>query len=790
MAGRPRLGLALSGGGFRASFFHLGVLRRLAELDLLRHVSVLSTVSGGSIVGGLYLLHLARLLEQEPKLARSDYLAMIAEVQKELRAGVAADLRARLLLDPVQNLRLFCLGFPLGRRLSRLVQDRIYAAAARRVRAPWARGIRLDQFRVNPGRKPLGGEIETYNAGEADRLPKWVINATCLNTGRAFRFSPSEVGDPVLGSLRFDEADTVRAYQELLHSTWSKRGALKAIAALRDQEIAKQSTFRERTSRHLAWWLAVQDGLAAEQARPAEPGVGEAAFKARLGALKASRTQVGVWLDVILEDDWDASRRLATAEFRLIRRAKLAAWYLRDGSRRDPPVTGALTPEAHARRLWTAVVDVDVPLAQRLLNASPTQGRGVSELAEFALDLFYLRSARAFAWTAGTAASRLTVADAVAASASFPPVFAPFQVPELYDPGDVWQLALTDGGVYDNIGLDALLDEDCTHVIASDAGRLLPQQVAPAAGRLAAMGRIGDVLTATARGRLLDELRERRRVTQAAAEAATCKGPRMNDVRSRYRIEALVSFHMMSNPNDGAPDGPAPHPLGPDIAAIRTDLDAFHADEIDALVYQGHQLCDRFVRRYLGTAFPLDTTPGGTLPPALPSGPALVRARRAIVAGRSRFFRLFLQRPRLISLSVLLLLALLWGAWSWIRFPLSAVGAGIVDVADRFARWPLLVGGWELLVDHPHSGWVALAGVLTLVWLWIRWPALEMALARALAPYSPRLVHVGITRATRLLGLWRRNLWWLLGYAPAALAVLASAWSAISFVGGRLARRE
>ena len=48
-----KLGLALSGGGFRASLFHIGVLARMAELDLLRHVGVLSTVSGGSIIGAL-----------------------------------------------------------------------------------------------------------------------------------------------------------------------------------------------------------------------------------------------------------------------------------------------------------------------------------------------------------------------------------------------------------------------------------------------------------------------------------------------------------------------------------------------------------------------------------------------------------------------------------------------------------------------------------------------------------------------------------------------------------------
>lgn len=50
-----QLGLALSGGGFRASAFHLGVLKRLAEIGLLERVRVLSTVSGGSIVGAYWV---------------------------------------------------------------------------------------------------------------------------------------------------------------------------------------------------------------------------------------------------------------------------------------------------------------------------------------------------------------------------------------------------------------------------------------------------------------------------------------------------------------------------------------------------------------------------------------------------------------------------------------------------------------------------------------------------------------------------------------------------------------
>src|SRR6185295_7106581 len=37
-----KVGLALSGGGFRAALFHIGVLARLAELNMLRHIEYLS----------------------------------------------------------------------------------------------------------------------------------------------------------------------------------------------------------------------------------------------------------------------------------------------------------------------------------------------------------------------------------------------------------------------------------------------------------------------------------------------------------------------------------------------------------------------------------------------------------------------------------------------------------------------------------------------------------------------------------------------------------------------------
>ena len=49
---RKGMALCLSGGGYRAALFHLGVLRRLDELGTLSRVDTVSAVSGGSILAG------------------------------------------------------------------------------------------------------------------------------------------------------------------------------------------------------------------------------------------------------------------------------------------------------------------------------------------------------------------------------------------------------------------------------------------------------------------------------------------------------------------------------------------------------------------------------------------------------------------------------------------------------------------------------------------------------------------------------------------------------------------
>jgi NTE family protein len=46
------VGLSLSGGGFRATLFHLGAIRRLNEFGILPKLTTVSSVSGGSILNG------------------------------------------------------------------------------------------------------------------------------------------------------------------------------------------------------------------------------------------------------------------------------------------------------------------------------------------------------------------------------------------------------------------------------------------------------------------------------------------------------------------------------------------------------------------------------------------------------------------------------------------------------------------------------------------------------------------------------------------------------------------
>lgn len=88
------VGLSLSGGGFRATLFHLGAIRRLNEFGILPKLTTISSVSGGSILNGFLASRLPTQLTQG-----------IADFDKDasqpVRAFCASDLRKWLALAAV-----------------------------------------------------------------------------------------------------------------------------------------------------------------------------------------------------------------------------------------------------------------------------------------------------------------------------------------------------------------------------------------------------------------------------------------------------------------------------------------------------------------------------------------------------------------------------------------------------------------------------------------------------------------------------------------------------------------
>lgn len=203
---RGKVGLALSGGGFRASLFHVGVLARLAEHDALRHVEVLSCVSGGSIVGAHYYLKVRRLLQEKPdaEITREDYIRLVRELEAEMLAGVQRNIRTRVAAEWTTNLKmLFLPHYSRTMRAGELYEREIYS------RVVGDREVWLDDLQVRPKGEPAGFSPKDHNWRRANKVPVLVLNATALNTGHAWQFttswmgeSPSAVGSEVDGNYR------------------------------------------------------------------------------------------------------------------------------------------------------------------------------------------------------------------------------------------------------------------------------------------------------------------------------------------------------------------------------------------------------------------------------------------------------------------------------------------------------------------------------------------------------------------------------------------------------------
>lgn len=153
------VGVALSGGGFRATLFHCGSLWRLNELGYLPKLDRISSVSGGSIIAG-------RLAVCWPQ------LQFVNEIASNL---------VTIVVDP---LRSFC---------ERHVD---VSSIAKGILNPFKR---ISEVLLQNYDKHLYGECNFQQL--LDR-PRFVINATNLGTGVSFRFSKPYAGDYRIGLIR------------------------------------------------------------------------------------------------------------------------------------------------------------------------------------------------------------------------------------------------------------------------------------------------------------------------------------------------------------------------------------------------------------------------------------------------------------------------------------------------------------------------------------------------------------------------------------------------------------
>lgn len=201
------------------------------------------------------------------------------------------------------------------------------------------------------------------------------------------------------------------------------------------------------------------------------------------------------------------------------------------------------------------------------------------------------------------ASPKTPLAKAIAASSAFPPVLSP-QVLEVN--ADDWRptqhstiaqdefkgrVVLTDGGVYDNMGLEAAWHRWST-VLVSDAGAPLWPDADPPHDWARQLARVLDVMTDQTRA-----LRKRWLVDDFLKK--TRRG-------AYWGIRSHVRDFQLPDPIVGDSE------LVASLAHIRTQLDPFSEEEQGHLINWGYAICDTALRRWLPDAMPICRA--GTLP--------------------------------------------------------------------------------------------------------------------------------------------------------------------------------
>ncbi len=157
----PGIALCLSGGGYRAMIFHLGALIRLNEIGLLAKLNRVSSVSGGSITAARLGLKWRDL---------------------QFQNGVAKNLQ-ELVIDPIRNLGERTID--VGSIISGILMP----------------GVSISDNIVGAYRKFLYGNSTLQDLPSDNEGPRFVINATNVQSGALWRFSRPFMADYRVGRI-------------------------------------------------------------------------------------------------------------------------------------------------------------------------------------------------------------------------------------------------------------------------------------------------------------------------------------------------------------------------------------------------------------------------------------------------------------------------------------------------------------------------------------------------------------------------------------------------------------
>jgi NTE family protein len=184
----------------------------------------------------------------------------------------------------------------------------------------------------------------------------------------------------------------------------------------------------------------------------------------------------------------------------------------------------------------------------------------------------------------------IRVAQAVAASSAFPPFLSPMELrldPTSCTPGSgrdlqrepfTSRVMLTDGGVYDNLGLETVWKRYRT-VLVSDGGGQMAPQAEPKADWAQHAYRVLDLVDNQVRS-----LRRRQLIESFQAQ---------NRLGAYWGIRTDIADY-------GLPSAlPCPHARTMELAEIATRLKRMEPEQQERLINWGYAVCDAALRRHL-----------------------------------------------------------------------------------------------------------------------------------------------------------------------------------------------